>query len=56
MAGKKIKAIYVEYEDATVFNITDLERAQYEDFIELSQKLKNMYESLIREKKLRDYE
>ena len=56
MAGKKIKAIYVEYDDARVFNITDLERAQYEEFIELTEKLRLMYESLMREQKLRDHE
>lgn len=56
MAGKRIKAIFVEYDDATIFNITDLERTQYEEFIELTEKLRLMYQSLIREQKLRDHE
>lgn len=54
MAGKKIKAILVEYEDATIFNITDLEQTQYEEFIELTEKIRLAYYTLLREKKLKD--
>ena len=54
MAGKKIKAIYVEFDDATIFNVTDLEKTQYEDFIELTHQLRLMYHTLMREKKLND--
>ncbi len=56
MIGRKMKAIHVEYDDGRIFNITDLEKVDYEAFLELTVKLNAAYQVLMREQKLKDSE
>jgi len=51
---KKIKAIYVEYDDARLFNITDLHKPEYEEFLDLMHRLNIAYETILRDQKLKD--
>ena len=47
MSDKKAKRIFVEIDDELV-NITDLDREDYEDFLEIMHKLRMVYITTVR--------